>query len=135
MIGGLISVLGRHLIEVIKLKAYAVALYVAAGMSLLFALGFALVALRNWIAYHFSSAYPDMWVAFLMVVITAILAGVGVYMQRKEPPTKPVADIAFLAAPPAARFAFRSLSPRTIVVGVVLVAGLALGRRLTHRSS
>jgi len=135
MLGGLIAVLGRHLVEVIKLKALAVACYVAAGMSLLFALAFALVGLRNWIAFHFHSAYPDMWVAFLMVVIAAIGVGVGVYLQRREPPTKPMADLAFLAGPPAAKFAVRRLSPRTIAVGVVLIAGLIVGRRMTHRST
>jgi hypothetical protein len=135
MIGGLISVLGRHLVEVIKLKAYAVALYAAAGLSLLFALGFALVALRNWFAYDLQWPDPDLWVALFMVVITAILAGVGVMMQRRQPQTQPAADIALLAGPPAASFAFRRLSPRTVAVGVVLIAGLFLGRRLSHRST
>ncbi len=60
MLGGLIAVLGRHLIEVIKLKAYAVALYAAAAVSLLFAFVFALVSLRHWIVMTFNASYPDL---------------------------------------------------------------------------
>jgi hypothetical protein len=135
MLGGLVAVLGRHLVEVIKLKAYVVALYVAAAASLLFALVFALVSLSHWIAVYYHTDYPDLWIALGFVVITAILAGFAIYMQRREPPTKPMADLAFIAGPPAAKFAMRRLSPRTVAVGLVLVAGLVLGRRLTHRST
>jgi len=135
MIGGLVAVLGRHLIEVIKLKAYAVALYVAAAASLLFALVFALVGLRHWIAVTYGSNYPDLWIALGFVVITGVLAGVAITLQRKQPTTQPMADIALLAGPPAAMFAVRRLSPRTIAVGVVLIAGLVVGRRMTHRAS
>jgi len=134
MIGGLVSVLGRHLIETLKLKAYAVALYAAAGVSLLFALVFALVSLRHWIVVTFNASYPDMWIAAGWIVIMAILIGLAMYMQRKEPPTKPAADLALLAGPPAAKFAIRRVSPRTLAVGVVLIAGLVLGRRMAQRS-
>jgi hypothetical protein len=135
MIGGLIAVLGRHFIEIVKLKTYAIACYAVAAVSLLYAVAFGLVGLRNWIAVAYSSAYPDIWVALLMIAVTAILVGGGVYLQRKEPPTKPAADLALLAGPPVARFAVRRLSPRTIAVGVVLIAGLVIGRRLTQRST
>jgi hypothetical protein len=135
MLGGLASLVGRHLVEVIKLKAYAVALYVAAAASLLFALVFALVGLRHWIAVTYGSNYPDLWIALGFILITGVLAGVAMYLQRAEPTTKPMADLALLAGPPAAMFAMRRLSPRTIAVGFVLIAGLVIGRRLTHRST
>jgi hypothetical protein len=135
MIAGLVAVLGRYLAEVIKLKAYAVALYAAAAASLAVAFVFVLVSVRHWIVVTYGSNYPDLWLALAFVVITAILAGSAVYMQRKEPTNKPAADLALLAGPPAAKFAMRRLRPRTVAVGVVLIAGLVIGRRMTHRSS
>jgi len=135
MIGGLIAILGRHFVEIIKLKAYAIAFYAAAAVSLLFAFVFALVSLRHWIVITFASNYPDLWIAAGFIVIAAAMVGVAMYMQRKEPPTKPVADLALLAGPPAAKFAVRRLSPRTIAVGIVLIAGLVVGRRMTQRST
>ena len=77
------------------------------------------------------SQYPDLWIALGMAVIAAVLIGVGVYWQKREPKTNPAVDIALLAGPSAARLAFRTMSPRVIAVGVVLVAGLFVGRRLT----
>ena len=135
MIGGLIAILGRHFVEIIKLKAYAIAFYAAAAVSLLFAFVFALVSLRHWIVITFASNYPDLWIAAGFIVIAAAMVGGAIYMQRKEPPTKPAADLALLAGPPAAKFAVRRLSPRTIAVGIVLIAGLVVGRRMTQRST
>ena len=37
-----------------------------------------------------------------MAVIAAVLIGVGVYWQKREPKTNPAADIALLAGPSAA---------------------------------
>jgi len=135
MISGLIAILGRHFVEIIKLKAYAIAFYAGAAVSLLFAFVFALVSLRHWIVITFAASYPDLWIAAGFVVITAALVGLAMYMQRREPPTKPAMDLALLAGPPAATFAFRRLRPRTVAVGIVLIAGLLVGRRITQRSS
>ena len=131
MIGGLVTVLAGHFLETAKLRAVAAAFYVAATVILLCAAVFALVALRHWIAVTYLSQYPDLWIALGMAVIAAVLIGVGVYWQKREPKTNPAVDIALLAGPSAARLAFRTMSPRVIAVGVVLVAGLFVGRRLT----
>lgn len=133
MLGGLVTVLAGHFIEKAKLKAYAVALYAAAAASLLFASIFALVALRHWIAVHFGSQYPDLWIALGFVIIAAPLIGFGIYLAQSKPKTNPGLDIALLAGPPAVRLAARRLSPRTVGVGVVLVAGLLLGRRMAAK--
>ena len=135
MISGLIAILGRHFVEIIKLKAYAIAFYAGAAVSLLFAFVFALVSLRHWIVVTFASNYPDLWIAAGFIVITAAMAGLAAYMQRREPTTKPAADLALLAGPPIAKFAVRRLSPRTIAVGIVLIAGLVVGRRISQRTS
>jgi hypothetical protein len=131
MIGGLVTVLAGHLIETAKLKAYAIAFYAGAGASLLIALVFALVGLRHWIAVTYLSQYPDLWIALGFVVITGLLIGIGVYWQKQKPKTNPAMDIALLAGPSAARIAFRNLSPRVVAVGVVLIVGLFVGRRMT----
>lgn len=133
MIGGLVTVLAGHLIETAKRKAQALALYGAAAASLLFASIFGLVALRHWIAVTYASQYPDLWIALGFIVLAAPLAGVGYYLQTKKPKTNPAADIALIAGPPALRFAARKVNARVAAVGLVLVAGLFLGRRLTHR--
>jgi uncharacterized membrane protein YfcA len=136
MIGGLVTLLAGHLIETAKLRAYAAAFYAAAGASLLFAFVFALVALRHWIVLTYGANYPDLWIAAGFVVIAIPFIGLGVWMQQRKPKTHPAASIALLAAPVAARLAVRGagrLSPRIIAVGVVLIAGLAVGRRLTSK--
>ena len=131
MIGGLFAVLGRHVIEIVKLRAYAAVAYVAAAVALLFALVFALVALRQWM-YALGFAYPDMWIALAFLVLAVVAVGLAAWFQRREPPTKPAADLAFLAGPPAAKFALRRLSPRALAVGAVLLGGLLIGRRLSR---
>ena len=135
MISGLIAILGRHFVEIIKLKAYAIAFYAGAAVSLLFAFVFALVSLRHWIVMTFAASYPDLWIAAGFILIAAAMVGVAMYMQRKEPPTNPALDLALLAGPPAAKFAVRRLSPGAIAVGIVLIAGLVVGRRMTRRST
>jgi hypothetical protein len=135
MIGGLIAILGRRFVEIIKLKAYAIAFYAAAAVSLLFAFVFALVSLRHWIVVTFAANYPDLWIATGFFVIAAAMVGLAVYIQRKEAPSSPAADLALLAGPPVAKFAIRRLSPGAIAVGIVLIAGLVVGRRMTQRST
>ena len=129
MIGGLFAVLGRHFVEVVKLRAYGVAAYFAAAVALLFAFVFALVALRQWM-YAAGYAYPDLWIAVGFLVLAMIAVALAAWLQRRDPPSRPVADLALLAGPPAAKFAIKRVSPRTVAVGVVLLAGLMLGRRL-----
>ncbi len=135
MIGGLIAILGRRFVEIVKLKAYAIAFYAVAAVSLLFAFVFALVSLRHWIVTTFTASYPDLWIAAGFVVIAAAMVGLAVYMQRNEPPGSPATDLALLAGPPAAKFAIRRLSPGAIAVGIVLIAGLVVGRRMAQRST
>ena len=133
MLGGLVSVFAGHLIEKAKLRAIAFALYAGAGVSLLFAFVFAIVALRHWIAVAYGSEYPDLWIALLFVIITAILAGVGVALQYRKPKTNPLADVAILAGPSllmATARSARRMSPRSVGVGAVLIGGLVLGRTL-----
>ena len=125
------AVLGRHFIEVIKLRVYVVAAYVAAAVALLFAFIFALGALRQWMFAH-GFAYPDIWIAVAFIVLAAIAVAVAAWLQRREPETRPAVDLAFLAGPPAAKFAVKRIRPRTVAVGVVLLAGLMLGRRLAR---
>ena len=132
--GDFVSVLAGHLIERVKLKAYAFALYAGAAVSLLFAFVFALVSLRHWIVVTYSSQYPDLWIALAFVVIALVVVGIGLYLQRKQPEGNPALDVALLAGPPAFKIASRRLSARTVAVGVVLVAGLALGRRIARRA-
>lgn len=131
MIGGLVAVLGRHFLEIVKLRAYAVAAYVAAAASLLFAFVFALVALRQWL-FRLGYENPDVGIAIGFVVLAAIAVAVGVYVRSLDPPTRPATDLALLAGPPAARFAVRRLSPRAIAIGVVLLGGLMVGRRMAR---
>lgn len=131
--GGLVSVLAGHLVARVKLKAYAFALYAGAAICLLFAFVFAVVALRNWIAVTFPSQYADLWIALIFVVIALVVGGIGFAMQKRKPPGNPALDVALTAAPAAMRLASRRLRPRTVAVGVVLVAGLAIGRRIASR--
>jgi hypothetical protein len=133
MLGGLVTVLAGHLIQKAKLRAFAFALYAGAGASLLFALVFALVALRHWIAITYGSQYPDLWIALLFVVVALIFGGIGAIFYYWKPKTNPVADVALLAGPTllaAGARSVRRLSPRMIGVGVVLLGGLVLGRAL-----
>ena len=132
MMGGLVAVLTGHLVETLKIKAYAVALYVAAAASLLFAFVFGLVSLRHWIVVTYASQYPDLWIALGFVVLAAILVGVGVWLYQQKPKTQPLADIAFIAGPPAAKLVGRRLNARAVAVGVVLIAGLLVGRRMSR---
>jgi uncharacterized membrane protein YfcA len=129
---GLFAVLIGHLAELAKLRAYAAALFAAAAGSLLFAIIFGLVALHNWL-FALHVGYPDLWIALGFIVVTLICGGLGVWMWRQRPKRHPVATIAVVAAPPAARLAMRAVSPGMMVVGAVLIIGLIAGRRLTAR--
>ena len=94
---------------------------------------FALVALRHWIAVTYASQYPDLWIALAFVVVALVVIAIAMYLQNKKPEGNPAATMALLAAPPAFRLASRRINARTVAVGVVLIAGLALGRRLASR--
>ena len=133
MIGGLVTILVGHLVETAKLRAYAAALYGAAAASLLFAFIFSLGSLRHWIAVRYGSEYPDLWIAAGFVVLAIPFVGFGIWMQNQRPKRHPAASIALLAGPPAARLAARTVGPRMIAVGVILIASLVLGRSLSAR--
>jgi hypothetical protein len=133
MIGGLVNVFAGHLIETAKLKAYAAARLAAAAASLLFALIFGLVALRHWIAVTYATAYPDLWIALGFLVVAVPFVGVGLALQQRKPKVHPAADVALIAGPPILRLAARKISGRTLVIAVVLVGGVALGRRFAAR--
>lgn len=133
MLGGLITVLAGQLVEKVKLRAYAVALYAGAAVSLLFALVFAIVALRHWIAVTYDSQYPDLWIALLFIIVAAIFVGVGLALAYRKPKTNPALDVALIAGPTllgAAARSARRMSPRAMGVGVVLIGGLLAGRAL-----
>ena len=130
MIGGLFTVLAGHLVETVKLKAYAAALFAAAALGLLFAAVFGLVALRHWLMVAYGLTYPELWIALAFLVVALGLTGGGLYMQKRKPKTHPAADLALLAAPPTLKLAARNFNARTVGVGVVLVAGVLIGRRL-----
>src|SRR5580658_8521639 len=133
MIGGLVTVLVGHLIETAKLRAYAATLYAAAAASLLFAFIYALGSLRHWIAVRYGSEYPDLWIAAGFVVLAIPFLGFGIWMQNQKPKRHPAASIALLAGPPAARLAARTVGPRMVAVGVVLIASLIVGRSISGR--
>jgi len=134
MLGGLVSVFAGHLIETVKLKAYAVALFAGAAACLLFASVFGLVALRHWIAITYGSQYPELWIALGFIVVAAVLIGVAFYLNSLKAKGNPAADIALIAGPPVLKLAARNMSARMGALGVLLVAGLVIGRRLTKRS-
>jgi hypothetical protein len=138
MLGGLVTVLAGHLIQTAKLRAIAFALYAGTAASLLFALVFALVSLRHWIAITYSSQYPDLWIALGFVVLGFVFAGVGYYFHARKPKTNPIADVALIAGPSllaATARSARRLSPRTMGIGIILIGALALGRTVFRRSS
>ena len=135
MISGLVAVLGRHFIEIVKLRAYAAAFFAAAAASLLFTLVFVLVSIRHWIVVRFGSEYPDLWLAFAFLVLAVAMVALGLYLQRKDPQTRPAIDLALLAGPSAARLAVRRLNPRVVVIGAILIGGLMIGRRLGRGSN
>ena len=132
MFAGLAAVLAGHLAELAKLRAYAAALYAGAAALLLFALAFALVGLRNWLALAYRVEYPELWIALGLVVVAAPFAGFGLYMQRRRPRTRPATEIALIAGPPALRFAASKLDARVIAIGAVLIVGVVVGRRMTR---
>lgn len=135
MIAGIASAFARHIAEKIKLKAYAAVLYVGAGVVLLFAIAFALVGLRHWLIATYGLRYPELWIALALLVIALIIGAIGLAMQRRQPKTNPLADLALVAGPPAARLAARRVDLPVVMTGVVLVLGVVLGRRLTRPSS
>ena len=132
--GRLVTALAGPLIETVKLRAYAAALFIAAASSLLFAFVFGLVALRHWIVVTFNSQYPDLWMALAFVVIALPLIALGLSLQSQKPKANPTVDLALLAGPSALRLVSRKISPQTVAIGVVLVAGVALGRRFVARA-
>ena len=136
MLGGLVTVLAGHLVQKAKLRAIALALYAGMAASLLFALVFALVSLRHWIAITYATQYPDLWIALGFLILAAILGGIGYAFHVRKPKTNPAADMAILAAPSllgvAARNA-RRISPRAMGIGVLLIGAVALGRSLLSR--
>jgi hypothetical protein len=134
MMGRLVTALAGPLIETVKLRAYAAALFCAAAASLLFALVFGLVAVRHWIVVTFNSQYPDLWMALAFVVIALPLIAVGLSLHSQKPKANPTLDLALLAGPPALRLVSRKISPQAVAIGVVLVAGVALGRRFAARA-
>jgi len=136
MLGGLVSVLAGHLIQTVKLRSVAFALYGATAASLLFAAVFALVSLRRWIAITYGAQYPELWIALGFVVLGAILGGVGYYFHTRKPKTNPAADLALVAAPTLLGIAAngaRKVSPRAVGIAVVLIGAVALGRSFFSR--
>ena len=133
MLGGLVTIIAGHLIQTAKLRAVALALFVAAAASLLFAFVFALIALRHWIAVTYDTQYPDLWIASGFVVLAIPLGLAGYSFYGRKPKTNPVAAVAMIAGPSLLAAASRRISPRAVGIGVLLVGAFALGRSVFSR--
>ena len=132
MLAGLAAILTGHIAELVKLRGYAAALYAGAAAFLLFALGFALAGLGDWLALAYRVKYPDLWIALGLVVVSVPFIGFGIALQTRRPKTRPATQLALIAGPPALRLAARKLDARILAVGAVLIAGVVLGRKLTR---
>ena len=109
MLSGLAAILLGHLVELVKLRSLAAALYAGAAAFLLFALGFALAGLGRWLALAHGVEYPDLWIALGLVVVAVPFIGFGLALQTRRPKTRPATDIALIAGPPVLRLAASKL--------------------------
>jgi uncharacterized membrane protein len=112
-----------------KRKAFAAAFYLFAALLLIFAFGYALVAVRAWLDHSYDLRYPDLWIAAGLAVASAPFVILGVRKQRQRSNRDVVATAAMIAAPTVAR-ATRTISPQLAAIVAVASLGLWLGRRL-----
>jgi len=123
----------RGVADYIQRKTAAAAFAVAALAALLFAFGFGLVALRDWLATLPGVAFPDAWIAGGLVVVAAPFVALSLRKQRQPPETQ-LADVtAIVAAPLALQAASRLMRPRLIGMAAFAAAGYLIVRRLERR--
>jgi NADH:ubiquinone oxidoreductase subunit 6 (subunit J) len=107
---------------------YAATLFVAA-ILLLFAFAFCLVALRDWIEMSFSTREADLMVAVALLIVAGLLTTFGVIRKNRRRPQTLLPSATMAIAPTAIRMAGKSITPRLIAIGSVVLAGIWLGRR------
>ena len=130
MLAALLGLLTALFLDSAKRKALAAAFFAVAAFFLIFAVSYALFALREWIVLTYAPLYPDLWISGGMVVVSLPFILLGVWKQKQPPPPEAYRAAAVLAAPAAARMATRFVSPGLLAVGAVSVLGLWLGRQL-----
>lgn len=130
MLAALLAVLTGEVQATIHRKTVVAAVYAVALAILMFAIGFGLVALRDWLTIALDTPYANLIVAggLFVVAIAVAIAGSLVNRAPRKSPMMPA--MAIVAAPAAARVAVRALSPQIIVTGAVILGGLLLGRNL-----
>lgn len=130
MFSALLAVLTGELRAAIRRKTAVGAGYAVALAVLMFAIGFGLVALRDWLSVAFDTNNANAFLAGGLALIAIIVASASALANRapRKSPVMPV--VAMVAAPAAAKVALRALSPQMIATGAVVLGGVLLGRSL-----
>ena len=132
MLAALLAVLTGEVQATIHRKSVVAAVYAVALAVLMFAIGFGLVALRDWLRVVLDTPYANLFVAGGLLLIAIIVAIAGSLTNRAPRKSPIVPAMALIAGPAAAKVAVRALSPQMIVTGAVILGGVLLGRSLAR---
>jgi len=123
----------RGVADYIQRKTAAAAFAAVAVVALLFAVGFGLLALRDWLTTLPGVAYPDAWIAGGLLVLAAPFVALAVRKNRQISDTGLTDATALVAAPFALQAAAQLMRPRLIGMAAFAAAGYLIVRRLERR--
>lgn len=105
--------------------------YGVAIMSVLFGVGFALVALRNWLALAYPEINADLLIAAAMAVIAGMAYAGGVALQHYRQRRETLRAASLIAAPVIAG-AVRKMPLASAALILVAAVGLFAGRAIAN---
>jgi hypothetical protein len=131
MFGGLIALATAEISSVVKRNLTVAALFLAAGLLVLFAAGYALAALHAHLALLYGPVFASLTIAGGLFLLALVMLGIALYIRRSPRPGPSPTTAAFAAAPVAAQFMRSGKMPwKAGIVAGVVVLGILLGRRL-----
>lgn len=125
-----LSILTGELEGMIRRRINLATLYALSAAVAFFAVGFLLISFRDWIDVLVSPIDANLVLGGVLLFISLVIFAIAAWRRRAPRPSNALPAAMVLAAPAAARVTTKLVRPEILALGIVVVSGLWLGRRL-----
>jgi hypothetical protein len=130
MFAAALSILTGEFEGMVRRRVNVAALYALAAAFAFFAVGFFLISFRDWIDVMVYPIDANLVVGSLLLFVALVIFAIAAWRRRVRRSSNALPAAMVLAAPAAARVTSKVVSPELLALGIVVISGLWLGRRL-----